>query len=87
MSEPMEQTGEIPFEQHDADCQTITIECGPAPNQAMIRFPKSCVCILPMATLLRHLPTPILLEGFRRGKNYRRREGLRKRMENRRYDE
>ena len=42
-------------------------------------MPKSCVCILRIADIMRYMPKELLIQGFKRGKRLRRAQQLRKR--------
>ena len=45
-------------------------------------MPKSTVCILRRQDILKHLPDELLLDGFRRGKQIKRRMAMLKRRGN-----
>jgi len=49
-------------------------------------MPKSCVCILRIADIMRYMPQSLLIQGFRKGKALRRAQSLRKRMDARHDD-
>lgn len=46
----------------------------------VLPMPKSTICVVKRADILRHLPQDLLLDGFRRGKRLRRRLLLSKRQ-------
>ncbi len=49
-------------------------------REASCSFPKGCICILRIRDLMNYMPNDIVIEGFRRGKAYRRAKALAARM-------